>query len=94
MNALIGFISSFVIVLIAGAFVLTRFGPPKDARRQEVKKARAAEIRAKIVLRTVRDTLAQVHEVTLDPVGADMRERVLRIINQYEEKELEIIQGD
>lgn len=89
MNALIGFSIFALVVLVVAVFVTVRYGPPKDARRKQVKLAQSEARRTRIVLNDVKKILLAESESSLDLVGLDLRRRSLNVITDYENKELE-----
>jgi hypothetical protein len=88
-NGLIVLIVVVLALLLFGGFMMLRFGPPKDARRRQVKDAQAKARRAAIALRDIEHKL--LNTVLLDDlVASDMRQTCLQIINNHRDQELEI----
>ena len=88
-SGLIGLIAILIAFLLFAGFMVMRFGPPKDARRRQVKDAQAKARRAAIALRDIEHKL--LNTVLLDDlVASDMRQTCLQIINKHRDQELEI----
>jgi hypothetical protein len=89
-NGLIALIVLVLAMLLLGGFLIVRLGPPKDARRRQVKAADGRARRARLALHDVKQILLAEQESSLDLVGLDLRRRSLDVISRYENKELEI----
>jgi hypothetical protein len=88
-HGLVGLIVVAILFMTFAGFVLMRFGPPKDARRRQVKIAQAKAVRATKALRDVEDVLLKTVLVD-DIVAMDMRQQCMQVITKHRDTELEI----
>jgi hypothetical protein len=87
-NNLIALIVVVLVLAFVGVFVTVRYGPPKDARRRQVKAERDKRLRAVGTIRAIESSLK--NQVGLDLVGEEARRQVMKIISDYRDQELEI----